>query len=68
MGNPFSEPKSQEAPKKPMIVEMKDKPENVAISTEDGKLVLVIRVLDEPNAKGIDLNLSTKELHLESEK
>ena len=68
MGNPFSEPKKQEEPKKPMIVEMKDKPENLSVTEKDGKMILVIRMLNEDSAKNIDLDVSNKELKLQSEK
>jgi hypothetical protein len=50
-----------------MIVEMKDKPENLSVSEKDGKMILVIRMLNEDSAKGIDLDVSNKELKLKSE-
>jgi len=47
---------------------MKDKPENLTVNESDGKIILVIRMLNEDSAKGIDLDVSSKELKLKSEK
>ncbi len=67
MPNPFAEPKKEE-PKKPMIVEMKDKPEKVTVTEKEDKLILVIKMENESSAAGIDLDVSSNELKLQSEK
>ena len=70
--NPFSADKDEEPleKKKPMIVMMKEKPENVEsmVSEETGKLIVKITVEQENSAANIDLDISATELKLTSEK
>lgn len=53
--------------KKPLIVEMKDRPQIEEDTKEAGILSLTIHVDKETSAKGIDLDVSESELKLESE-
>lgn len=51
--------------KKPMIVELKDKPVITEILSDDGtQLILIITVEKESSAKEIDLDISETELKL----
>ena len=72
--NPFSgEPHKktgQAAPVKPMIVEIKDKPEVIsgAIDHSKGILAIVLTMEKEDSAAFIDLDVSSTELKLSSDK
>jgi len=59
---------SQAPTKKPMIVEMKDRPESFSVEEGGDDVVLTIKVEKETSAKEIDLDICPTELKLESEK